>query len=206
MEQLDQMFQNYQRLFRDPSVLGTFSDNHDNPRFLSLITDTALYQSALTYVLTSLGIPIIYYGTEQGFHGANDPYCREPLWPTQYRTGGVYYTTISTLNQYRQTVQLGLEKQVNVYVADNAFAFTRGNSTLVVLTQVGSQGPRQTVPIQKLSLPTGTVLANVFNTQDKITVQEGGSVTVELDAGQPKVYTTHSMYTMAQGPRLVASQ
>ena len=27
------------------------------------------------------GIPIIYYGTEQAFHGGGDPLNRESLWP-----------------------------------------------------------------------------------------------------------------------------
>lgn len=41
---------------------GTFVDNHDNPRFLNSQGDYQLYKAALTYVLMSTGIPIIYYG------------------------------------------------------------------------------------------------------------------------------------------------
>ena len=50
--------------FADTSVLGTFIDNHDNPRFLSITYDKALFKSALTFVVFSQGIPIIYYGSE----------------------------------------------------------------------------------------------------------------------------------------------
>ena len=53
-------------------------------RFLSLTTDSAQYKNALTYTLTSRGVPIVYYGTEQGYNGATDPYDREPLWPSAY--------------------------------------------------------------------------------------------------------------------------
>lgn len=30
---------------------------------------------------TAQGIPIVYYGTEQGYSGGNDPANRESLWP-----------------------------------------------------------------------------------------------------------------------------
>ena len=41
------------------------SDNHDNPRFLNVNGDHALYMSALLYSMYSEGIPIVYYGSEQ---------------------------------------------------------------------------------------------------------------------------------------------
>jgi len=40
---------------RDPSILGTFVDNHDNARFLSSQGDIWLYKNALTYALTAKG-------------------------------------------------------------------------------------------------------------------------------------------------------
>lgn len=45
---------------------------------------------AYTVWYFSKGIPIIYYGTEQEYHGGNDPYCREPLWPN-YNTNSQMY-------------------------------------------------------------------------------------------------------------------
>ncbi len=60
-------FFQYQQQFEDVNLLGTFLDNHDNARFLSGTNDYKLYQSALTFTLLSSGVPIIYYGTEQGF-------------------------------------------------------------------------------------------------------------------------------------------
>lgn len=55
---------NEAKSFSDTSVLGTFIDNHDNPRFLYLNPSVILLKSAVTYTLFGLGIPIIYYGTE----------------------------------------------------------------------------------------------------------------------------------------------
>jgi alpha-amylase len=69
-----------------------FMDNHDVARFLfdaqdlELPDPQAALESALVYLYTSVGIPILYYGTEQGFDGGNDPANREPLWWSGYDT------------------------------------------------------------------------------------------------------------------------
>lgn len=43
------------------------------------------------------GIPILYYGSEQGFAGANDPYNREPLWISNYDETSEYYLLIQKM-------------------------------------------------------------------------------------------------------------
>jgi glycosidase len=49
-----------------PHVMPTFVDNHDVDRFLAGGSEAALRQSLLA-IFTLPGIPVIYYGTEQGF-------------------------------------------------------------------------------------------------------------------------------------------
>lgn len=49
-----------------PHLMPTFLDNHDVDRFLSGGTETGLRQGLLM-LMTLPGIPVIYYGTEQGF-------------------------------------------------------------------------------------------------------------------------------------------
>lgn len=61
-------------------VLVNFMDNHDVPRFLYDFNDFDAMRNALFYLLTMDGIPCIYYGTEQGFNGGNDPANREDMW------------------------------------------------------------------------------------------------------------------------------
>jgi glycosidase len=55
-----------QDTFPDPTLLPTFIDNHDVARFLGRNGYDALKQ-ALAFLFTSPGIPVVYYGTEQGF-------------------------------------------------------------------------------------------------------------------------------------------
>ncbi len=48
----------YYQHFRDVSLLATFIDNHDNPRFLNKQTSQELYRNALAMVIFSVGIPM----------------------------------------------------------------------------------------------------------------------------------------------------
>jgi glycosidase len=55
-----------QTLFPRPHLMPTFLDNHDETRFLAEGSEAALRQGLL-FLMTVPGIPVIYYGTEQGF-------------------------------------------------------------------------------------------------------------------------------------------
>lgn len=54
-----------QVFFPQPWQKLHFIDNHDMPRFRSLTSEAATRQ-ALAFILTIPGIPVLYYGTEQG--------------------------------------------------------------------------------------------------------------------------------------------
>lgn len=66
--------------FRDIDALGVFVDNHDNARFLNGNSNTQRFKNALVFSVTSRGVPIVYYGSEQNYAGGSDPGNREPLW------------------------------------------------------------------------------------------------------------------------------
>lgn len=58
--------ENMMALHPRPHLMPSFLDNHDVDRFLSGGTETGLRQNLLM-MMTLPGIPVIYYGTEQGF-------------------------------------------------------------------------------------------------------------------------------------------
>ncbi|KAG9089404.1 hypothetical protein FS749_001360 [Ceratobasidium sp. UAMH 11750] len=58
---------------------GAFLENHDQPRFQSWTTDLSLTKNAMAYTFVTDGIPILYYGQEQGYTGGNEPASREAL-------------------------------------------------------------------------------------------------------------------------------
>lgn len=65
------------------SELVTFFENHDMPRLQSLGVSDAVMDLALVLLMTSRGIPCLYYGCEQYLHndtdGGSDPYNRSMM-------------------------------------------------------------------------------------------------------------------------------
>ncbi|PNY82266.1 glycoside hydrolase family 13 protein [Deinococcus koreensis] len=52
-------------------------DSHDTARYLTAVGgDSGAYRLALTFLMTSVGAPCIYYGDEIGLSGGPDPDCR----------------------------------------------------------------------------------------------------------------------------------
>lgn len=90
------------------SYLANFVDNHDNARLLSSQASggkpweekKTTFRSMIAMTLTSVGIPIVYYGNEQYYTGGNDPGCRESLWQAM-NTGSDLYQMIAKINQAR---------------------------------------------------------------------------------------------------------
>jgi len=187
MRELESTFFSYQSQFPDVNLLGTFIDNHDNARFLSGTNDYKLYENAIAYTLLSTGIPIIYYGTEQGYGGGNDPANRESLWQTRFSTSNSLYQFIRTVNTYRKQAQVWNYPQVQRYSDDSFYAFTRG-STFAALTNAGSNSGTQSRTITYHGFNDGTKLCNIFYPTTDCLVVQGGSFQVYLLNGEAKIY------------------
>lgn len=75
-------------LYRDNTdqAMMNMLDSHDTARILTLAKgDQALALQALTFMFTQTGSPCIYYGTEMGMQGGEDPDCRKPMdWEKAY--------------------------------------------------------------------------------------------------------------------------
>lgn len=88
----------------------TFVDNHDQMsrpyrRFMHNNSSPLQAVLAIGYLLTSQGVPCIYYGTEQGFDGGgdNDRYVRECMFGGQWgafnTTGAHFFDAANTIYQ-----------------------------------------------------------------------------------------------------------
>jgi len=95
-------FRNFYRDFGAASqYFITFVDNHDQitrqyRRFMNGCDDPRQAILAIGYLLTNMGIPCIYYGTEQGFDGGGDTdaYVRETMFGGKwgaFDTTGVHF-------------------------------------------------------------------------------------------------------------------
>lgn len=94
-----------------PDKMVTFIDNHDLPRAFGVYgKDTSKFIGALSVLMTSRGIPCIYYGTEQLMASTGNDDEKRPEWrggwpgdkaPEFYQDSATF-TVIQTLAQMRQ--------------------------------------------------------------------------------------------------------
>lgn len=183
---ISEMLGSNRNAFEDTSVLTTFVDNHDNPRFLNSQSDKALFKNALTYVLLGEGIPIVYYGSEQGFSGGADPANREVLWTTNYDTSSDLYQFIKTVNSVRMKSNKAV--YMDIYVGDNAYAFKHGDA-LVVLNNYGSGSTNQVSFSVSGKFDSGASLMDIVS-NITTTVSSDGTVTFNLKDGLPAIFTS----------------
>ena len=167
-----------------------FVDNHDNPRFLYQFPHINRFQNALAWSFTWPGVPIMYYGSEQGFNGGNDPACREPLWPYLKQTNSQLYKFVTTAVNYRKTNQLWNFDWVERYAADNFYCYSRG---LFLMAFTNSYTNINYV-VGYHPYNVGDVVCNVFFTGDCVTVTAQG-VPVYLNNGEVKFYQLNSTIT-----------
>ncbi|CDW84776.1 alpha catalytic domain containing protein [Stylonychia lemnae] len=169
--------------FHDMDALGVFVDNHDNPRFLSMTYSIPLFKSALTFALFAQGIPIVYYGSEQGYAGGADPNNRETLWNTM-NPNSELYKYLQTVVSVRKSHQVWKEQHVERYVNDKFYAFSRGQ-VLVALTN-DDQGT-QSILVSYHPFSAGQTVCNKLKQNDCTQVGNNG-VQITLQGGEAKIY------------------
>jgi glycosidase len=98
--QLKGRYEHFQHFYRDYGAVGeyfvTFVDNHDQMhrpyfRLMAGEKDCRLAALAIGYLLTSMGIPCIYYGTEQCLDGGSeqdDDFVRETMFGGEWGAFG----------------------------------------------------------------------------------------------------------------------
>ncbi|CAE7027619.1 hypothetical protein P3342_006017 [Pyrenophora teres f. teres] len=177
--------------FPDPSALGTFLDNHDNKRWLAVKNDKTLLTNCLAYVILARGIPILYYGTEQGYAGGDDPANREDLWRSSFSTNTDMYQNIKKLTAARKSAGgLGGNDHVHLYVAATAYAWSRAGGNLVVLTtNSGSTSNAQHCFNTQKANGRWT---DVYGSQGTVTADGSGNICVNVKNGNPVVLLASS--------------
>lgn len=112
----------------DTSLLGSFLENHDEPRFSEYTSDMSLTKNAIGFTMLSDGIPIIYQGQEQHYSGGAVPTNREALWLSGYDTTATLYAYITKINKIRAHAKT----QDSSYLTDNASPVYTDSSTIVM--------------------------------------------------------------------------
>ncbi|UTR08279.1 alpha-amylase family glycosyl hydrolase [Alkalihalobacillus sp. LMS6] len=154
----------------------TFIDNHDMSRFT---VDQSKRQTdlALAVMLTSRGVPTIYYGTEQYLTGGNDPENRKPMKTFDRSTNS--YQLIKKLASLRQTnPALGYGETTERWINADVYIYERTFGNHVVLTAVNSSSKNYSINSLNTSLPQGNYADELQQRLDghSISVQANGSV------------------------------
>ena len=166
--------------WKDKTVMGTFVENHDNPRFLNMCGDRKKFKNASIFSIMWEGIPVYYYGGEQWYAGGADPNNREVLWPN-YNTNSEMYVALAAANKVRKEKQIWNQPVVQRYADDVFYAFTRGD-VLVALTR--GEGCQRTITYHEFK--NGDRLCSALAPNDCVTV-EGNNININM--GQdPKIY------------------
>lgn len=170
--QIDSTLTQEQSNFRGAGDLVTFIDNHDRQRFLSINNNQNRLHEALAFVLTSRGIPSIYYGTEQYLHndtnGGNDPYNRPQM--TSFSTTTAGYTLIKKLADLRRAnVAIPYGTSQERWISNDVYIFERAFAGSVALIAINKNDTTSTAITGLFtSMPAGTyadVLTNQFGGQ-----------------------------------------
>ena len=180
MKNIENYWFNTRKIFPDPSILGVFVENHDNPRFLNMCGDRKKFKNASIFSIFYEGIPVYYYGGEQYFAGGADPNNREVLWNNMDRSSDLY-KALGAANKVRKEKRTYEKELIQRYADDVFYAFTRGD-VLVCVTR--GESCSRSITYHQFS--EGTQLCDALNPSDCVYVS-GGAINVNM--GQdPKVY------------------
>lgn len=168
-----------------------FIDNHDMPRFHFSGADTRRTDMALAVTLTSRGVPIVYYGTEQYMTGNTDPTNRQFM--TSFNRNTRAYKVIKALSPVRQNnPALAYGDTQERWINSNIYIYERqfGSSVVLVAINKASSGST-TINGLFTDLPSGNYSdeLNGLLSGNSITVNANGSVnSFALGAGEVGVW------------------
>jgi len=206
-------------VYDDATELVTFLDNHDMPRLLSSGLDPELMTLALALLVTSRGVPCVYYGTEQLLHddteGGNDPYNRPMMerWDIERRPARAL-GLLSALRRRNLAVQRGFTREL--MVGEHVFAYVRRYDDACALVVLNS-GPRTRVELHGTFLPDGEYRDLLGELEAPVRVEReairglalerGAAIVIEhappMPAARAEVVISLSGYASRYGERVV---
>jgi cyclomaltodextrin glucanotransferase len=157
----------------------TFFENHDMPRLQSLGATNRQLELALVLLLTSRGIPCLYYGCEQYLHndteGGHDPYNRPMMRGWRKTEATRLIGLLAKERKANQAIQFG--GQWPKWVEENIYVYLRRyrDSRCLVLLNKGTEERELTIP--NLEFPDGS--HTCLLTKRQIVIKDG-TATVTL--------------------------
>jgi glycosidase len=184
-------FWKYNETFYDnPYVMGTFIDNHDMERFTRMIVQEKLFPGtrwklALTYMYTTPGIPIVYYGSEIAMDGGNDPDNRRFM---NFRADKELMDYITRLGEIRQEYPALTRGNITpIYNKDGMGIFKRTYKDQTIVIAINNTSETQNVQLTKDELADNHELKGLIS-DDLVRSDKDGNYHLVLDREESEIY------------------
>ena len=204
-----------------------FLDNHDRNRFLTEAGGSvAKLQNALTFLFTVRGVPCVFQGTEQNKGNTYNDYMvgMADTWNrwsmvekdangnvlnNYFNTNTDTYQLVASLNQLKDSYPaLSYGTQREMWADSNVYVFSRridsgtnAGEEIICAFNNSSSSQNVYVPLRaESSITAGTVLENIFDSSDRITVSSSLKVALEIEANSNKIYKVSQNQSAALVP------
>ncbi|MEG4989212.1 alpha-amylase family glycosyl hydrolase [Microcoleus sp. BR0-C5] len=170
--------------------LITFIDNHDMPRFQSLNPAPEMLLLAIGLIMTTRGIPCIYYGTEQYLHddtdGGNDPYNRPMM--EKWDTDSPIYRAVRLLSGLRRlNPAISMGSQWQKYLTPDVYCYVRRYRDSVVFVAMNRGSSVTTIKEVDTELPDGEHTEVL--SRRKFEVKDGMLYNLELGSQEVMIFS-----------------
>jgi len=145
----------YDALYPDAAKVTVPANNHDTPRFLSL--DGATMTGAMlhtAFILSTRGIPQLYYGEEIAMEGKDDPDNRRDFPVAAFESRGRNTKEHHMFEWTRQWIRLRREhsalrrgRLIDLVYDENVYVFARQDSSETVVIAINRQDKEQEVTL-----------------------------------------------------------
>lgn len=191
-------------VYPDPSSLLVFLDNHDTSRFAEDESDSSdldRYRQGLTYLLTTRGIPQIYYGTEilmYAHKDAGDGGLRADFpggWPsdkvTAFTSTGrtptqekAFRLTRQLLRWRRDTSAVTRGSYRHIPVVHQTYIYQRSDGSDVVTVFLNGSSTEQRIPLESLPMRLPDRMSDFFSqttytNQDTMVIPPRGTMILQ---------------------------
>ncbi len=169
--------------------------SHDTMRLRTAIPDLKLRQLAIAAQFTLPGIPLVYYGEENGMQGADDPDCRRPMvweedqWEAPMRA---FISRMIALRAQHAALQHGALVMLGDRQDSNALVFARHTEVpgeyVFVVINLGRKPFKETVFIPVPHVYSSVPLRDLMDPERPPIKTGGGFVNLEAPASGVAVY------------------
>jgi len=199
---LDEMIQETKKDYERIHELVTFIDNHDMDRFHIEGGRTRLVDQALAFLLTSRGVPSVYYGTEHYMAGNGDPNNRAQM--PSFKINTTASRVIQKLSSLRKTnAAIAYGNTVKRHVNKDVYIYERTFGEDVVIVALNRSLTKEyKVKKIKTALKPGQyedVLEGILDGR-RVSVSTSGHISqLKLSPGEVSIW----MYKTTETPPLI---